>query len=383
MFISGFGIKSFCQTNLIVLQGINLPKDSIVSNKLISGLSNFLNRIEIDNPINSYIDTQDKVQTLDLIDEIKGIQKSAAYKSDHFYKPYLTNVVQEDDSTFFIQLSFIGTVDSILMPRANFELIGKVSHSKDFIFCSPISTNTKYWKTKKIGKINFHYKDELNIPIAADFSKYVSSFDNKLGNRNRSIEYYCCNDATEALQILGVTYKYDYNGRNDISLSSSYEKTSVVVTNDGGNNFNSFDPHDLWHDRLHGAISVSLINKPIDEGCAYLYGGSWGLTWKEIYKMFVERVCKSRQTDWLDMYEKFYNFGDSKEKHLIAGYVINALIVQKLEREKGFDAVIEFLKCGKYEKSNESYFATLNKLTGINKTNFNAEVWELIDQENK
>jgi hypothetical protein len=379
--ILGFSIKSFCQTNLVVMQGINLPKDSTISNKLISGFSNFLNMIEIDNSNNPYISTQDKVQTLDLIDEINGIQKSEKNKNNHFYKPYLTNVVQKNDSTFFIQLSFIGTADSISIPRANFEFIGKVSHSKEFSFSSPISSNTEYWKVKKIGKINFHFKNELNIPIATDFSKYVSLFDTKLGSNNKLMEYYCCNDATEALQILGITYKFDYNGRNDISLSHSYENTSVIVTNDGGDNFNSFDPHDLWHDRLHNVISVSLINKPIDEGCAYLYGGSWGLSWKEIYKMFTERVSKNRQTNWLDMY--LYNFGDSQEKHLIVGYVINALIVQKLEKEKGFDAVVEFLKCGKYEKSNENYFATLNKLIGINKANFNTEVWKLIDQENK
>ena len=46
----------------------------------------------------------------------------------------------------------------------------------------------------------------------------------------------------------------------------------------------------------------------------------------------------------------------------------NALIVQKLERTKGFAAVLELLTCGKYEKGGENYFKVLEKLTGINKS---------------
>ena len=62
-------------------------------------------------------------------------------------------------------------------------------------------------------------------------------------------------------------------------------------------------------------------------------------------------------------------------------YVLNALIVQKIEKEKGFEGVWEFLNCGPYEKTNENYFKTLEKLTGITKNSFNDKVWELINKE--
>ena len=57
------------------------------------------------------------------------------------------------------------------------------------------------------------------------------------------------------------------------------------------------------------------------------------------------------------------------------------MIVKKIEKEKGFNAVVEFLKCGKYEKTNENYFNILEKLTGINRMNFNVEIWKLIEKE--
>jgi hypothetical protein len=94
-------------------------------------------------------------------------------------------------------------------------------------------------------------------------------------------------------------------------------------------------------------------------------------------------VSSNPKSDWLSLYEQFYNFGESKEKSLIVGYVINALIVEKIEKEKGFSAVIEFLSSGKHEKTNEKYFATLEKLTGMNKSNFNESVWKLINESAK
>jgi hypothetical protein len=127
-----------------------------------------------------------------------------------------------------------------------------------------------------------------------------------------------------------------------------------------------------------------MINKPVDEGCAYLYGGSWGISWSQILKTFKEKVSSNPNTDWLVLFDgKQLNFGDSKEKHLMADYVVNALIVEKLEKEKGFPAVKELLSCGKYEKGNENYFKALEKLTGINKSNFNESVWALIKKSGK
>jgi len=371
--------KAHCQPNLIVSSGVGV-KDSTTNSKLITTLAAFLDNIDRDNPNDALIAPKDKVQTQDLMDEIRGIQKSRKYKNDHFYKPYLTNIVQRTDTTFLIQFSYIGVADSSAILRASFNFIGYLSHTDGCSFGSPITSNTQYWKTKKMGMINFHYRDALDITGANKFSSYISLYNQKLGNHPQ-IEYYICNDATDALQLLGVTYKSDYNGRTMLTLSSSYMNISVMVASNEKGHI-AFDPHDLWHACLHKVIPVDTINRPVDEGCAYLYGGSWGISWKDIYKTFRQKLCTNRDADWLDLYERSYNFSDDKEKDLVVGYVINALIVQKLEKEKGFTAVESLLACGKYQKGDKNYFAALNKVAGISKQNFNTEVWKLIDQEN-
>jgi hypothetical protein len=59
-------------------------------------------------------------------------------------------------------------------------------------------------------------------------------------------------------------------------------------------------------------------------------------------------------------------------------YFLNALIAQKIEKEKGFASVMELLGCGKREKGDENYFKALEKTAGVTKANFNNAMQDLI-----
>lgn len=141
--------------------------------------------------------------------------------------------------------------------------------------------------------------------------------------------------------------------------------------------FATFDPHDLFHSRLRNVLSSEIINRQVDEGCAYLYGGSWGIRWNDILKEFIEYSEKNPNTDWLTCYVDGKNYVEGN-KPLTIAFAINALIVQKIEKEKGFPTVLELIKCGKKEKGDENYFKALDKINGINKANFNESVNNLI-----
>jgi hypothetical protein len=380
-----FGIPTLCfsqKNQIIIQQNIILLKDTITSNNLINSLNGFLNLKEKPNKENTFVLNEDLLETSVLLDEMKGIEKSVKFKDDNFYKGYLINVAPINKTDYLIQFSYVGVNGIIPILMANFEVIGKLKENK-FYFSSPLKRNTSFWQSKKIANCTFHFKDKLNIKKATEYVKKVAFFDTKLNTKNSTIEWYGCNDLPELLQKIGVLYKIDYNGRHSSTFNANENNVILLVSGYENADFNDFDPHDLWHDRLHNVISTSIINKPVDEGCAYLYGGSWGISWNQILKIFKEKVSSNPKSDWLSLYEQFYNFGESKEKSLIVGYVINALIVEKIEKENGFSAVIEFLSSGKYEKTNEKYFTTLEKLTGINKSNYNENVWKLINESAK
>jgi hypothetical protein len=374
---------SFGQTNpLIVSANISMPKDTLVANHLLKSLNGFLAQKENPNKENVFVLKEDLLETSILLDEMKGIEKSAKFKDDHFCKGYLTNVVQIDKSNFIIQLSYIGINENSPILVASFEILAKYKDDK-FYFLSPLQRNTFSWQTKKIGNSTFHFKKELNTKVATEYVKDVTAFDKKLNAPQNNIVWYGCNDMPEVMQNIGVLYKLEYNGRSVSTINANENNTTLLVNGTYNTSFNSFDPHDLWHERTRNTIPKNVINKPVDEGCAYLYGGSWGISWEQILKTFKEKVVSNSNSDWLSLYDGFYNFGESKEKHLIVSYLIDALIVEKIEKEKGFPAVIELLSCGKYEKGNENYFKVLEKLTGINKANFNEQVWKLIKKSGK
>lgn len=369
---------TFGQTKpLIIPSYINLPKDTLAANNLIKSLNGFLSLKEMPNKVNPFVLKEDLLETSILLDEMKGIEKSEKYKDDNFYKGYLTNVVQIDNINFLIQFSYIGINENVPILLASFEVLAKQKENQ-FYFYSPLKRNTMSWQTKKIGNCTFHFKNTLNSKKASEYVKAVAAFDDKLKATSGQIEWYGCEDLPEILQTIGVKFKLDYNGLVSSTFNANENNTILLVSGASNTTFDSFDPHDLWHDRLRNVLSPSITNKPVDEGCAYLYGGSWGISWEQILKIFKDKVSSDPASDWLTLYEQFYNFGESKQNHLVVSYVINALIIEKIEKEKGFAAVLELLSCGKYEKGNENYFKILEKLTGINKSNFNHNVWILI-----
>jgi hypothetical protein len=366
------------QTNLLrVNPHIALPQDSIESKLLISTLNEFLLSAQKPNEENKWILETEKVETFILLDEIKGIEKSGRFKDDYFYKPYLTNVVPINGNQYIIQVSFIGTNENIALLRTSFEFI---AYKKDnsFLFSSPLLRNTKNWKVEKAGNNIFHYKTAINKAKIQELNKLASQFDKKLNAVNKVTEYYLCENIIELQKLIGVDYKSDYNGRSESVWSSSLGDKKVIVMGNNNVNFNVFDPHDLWHDRLSLVVPRSQVNKPVDEGCAYLYGGSWGLSWKDIFKEFQAQVANNKNTNWVEIKENPIYF-KTKEFSNSADYIVNALFVQKIEKEKGFPGVWEFLNCGKYETGNENYYKTLEKLTGITKANYNDTVWGLIN----
>ncbi|HEY6901068.1 MAG TPA: hypothetical protein VI233_10510, partial [Puia sp.] len=248
-----------------------------------------------------------------------------------------------------------------------------------FYFSTPLAANTAGWKKKTIGNCVFHYKTEMSEKRAREYQQKVAFYDGKLTRRPQAIDFYCCDNLAEATRNVGIEYKADYNGWAYEELSGFGADHTVVlcgfVAKDG---FNDWDTHDTWHGRLHNFVSVETINRPVDEACAYLYGGSWRIyQWGDVLRLFKEYAAAHPDADWLSLYKDGTNF-IPPPKILKISYAINALIVRQLEKEKGFGAVLELLTCGKKEAGDANYFAAVERLTGVGMAGYNAYVWRLL-----
>jgi hypothetical protein len=372
-----FAPVSFAQSVIVTNLAVS-TQDTTARKQLISSLEGFLK--EKDGPAkeNHYILKESLPETSVLLDEMKDIEQSAKFNDKNFYKCHLTNIVKQDDGTYLVQFSYLGVGDGTPFLRASYRMLAKNVNGQ-FYFYSPLRENTRYWKSKKVMNVVFHYKDTLIRKDAEVFWRTATNFDKRLGIPYSPFEFYYCDNFQEAQQILGLDYRSDYNGVSGDIMSGRENNISVMVS--GYNSYgHRFDAHDLWHDRLRVVMNGDTINRPVDEGCAYLYGGSWGVSWRELLAKFKQYAADHPDADWLSLYTGTKNFVDG-DKSMKVPYVLNALIVQKIEREKGFPPVMQLLGCGKRQAGDDNYFAALEKVTGITKANFNEQMWALIKYE--
>jgi|GEM_PF-303783 len=365
---------------LAIPDNIRLPRDTATRRLLLADLNTLLAHTSATDSTNPMVMPSDALEMSALLDEVKGIRASNKYKDDNFYKAYLTNATMLDDSSYLIQVSYTGVNDGTPLCRASFTFYAKKSDAH-FYFFSPLRLNTQLWKSRKINNTTVYYKKEINTKKARAYFDMIARYDKRLGVAEPQTDFYCADNFHEAMQLAGIDYKSDYNGYTHNTLGAKNKEHQLSVNGTLTSAFTRFDPHDLWHERLHNVLSTKVINRPVDEGTAYLYGGSWGLSWEEILSRFKLYASANPDADWLALYNESRNFDEKGKYPLNTDFVINALIIKKTEREKGFAAVMQLLSCGKKEPGNENYFSALETITGISKADFNKHVWDLIASE--
>lgn len=364
-------------SEVLITNSIRLPNDSIKVNKLITSLESFLDQKDEANTNNSFVNKDYLLETSLLLDELKGIDKSTNFNDDNFYKCYLSSVSKTTENQYTVQFSYIGVNGTIPVLRGVFTVIA-TSIGDEFLFHSPLSLNTSSWTRKNIGKSIVYYKPEFDISIADSYLNYASKFDNIIGINDKPTVLYCANNFNEVMKLIGVDYKLDFSGINFNSSSGVERDTTIIVNGVLASNAIQFDPHDLWHSRLRAVLAPKDTYKPVDEGCAFLFGGSWGYSWEDIKNRFHSFVKTQKDRNWLNSYVEHLDIGDEKGKALRVDYIINALIIKELYKDGDFSKVKQLLSIGRDQPNLDVYFDTLDKVIGINENNFNVEIDRLI-----
>ncbi len=369
------------QTNhLKINDDIVMPDDSLESKALILSVDAFLSAAQ-NNSQNKWILPTERVETQILIDEIMGIQKSEKFKDDSFFKAYLTNIIPLEEDKYAVKVSYIGINENTAILRASFELIAHKANNS-FLISSPLLRNTQNWSSKKSGNDTYYYPYTIDGEKLQQITDQIVFYDKKLKNYEKEsyTEHYLCKKETNPLKLFGVEYKSDYNGNvlNTSWVSEEGKKTVEVSTE---SRLYGVSMHDLWHNRLRKVIARKKVHRRVDCYIATLYGGMWGKSWEELFPVFKEKFVVGKQVDWLE-HKKNKSHIVANEHNVYTDDFIGALIVKKIEKEKGFDGVWELLLT-KRTKDEDEYFAKIESLTGISKKNYNKEVSKLIKAEIK
>lgn len=375
-------IISFEVGCLTINNDILMPEDSLETKSLLASISGFLSAAQ-ENSENSWVKPSEYVETKFLIDEIYEIQKNEAFENDSFYKPYVTNIIPIEENEYVVMISYIGVHNDSPILRASFELLACLQGEK-YLISSPLKRYTQDWKTKTIHNHHFHYPNSLDDKKAQNFADRVIFYDEQLDNNTGMYHYYLIQDGLNTSKLIGVEYKVDYNGwKNSLRWESDHENTSVWVANEG--RVFGYDTHDLWHNRLRRVIPRNEIHRRVDCHIATLYGGIWGFSWDELFPIFYEKFTIDSNVDWLDHKAKKSHFltnGIRGERKNYTDDFVGALLINKIEKEIGFDKVWELLKT-KRTKDDKEYYEVLEKLVGISKKNYNREIMKLIREEAK
>ncbi len=357
---------------LNILQGVQLPKDSLTRVHLISNLDRFLQDTIV---YNQWVNPQAKEETAMLLIELKALKNT---EKDNI-QPYLTNILRIGKTEYMVQVSFMSVVEGEPDLQAVFNFM-VTPHNNGFLFASPLLYNTASWYSTREGYLTSFYQDDANAAYVNKSLEYTKQFDNMLGASRPTANYYCksCNTMSDLLNLIGMPYNKTYNGKNWIMINFESDNQRFNFYTKRFFDGKEVDPHDEFHSRAYTVVPKDKRNRFMICGCAYIYGGSWLISWEDIQKRFKANVDYKAKQDWLKLYFERYNFGVSKARHLLVTQFVNALIIQQVEKEQGFSAVKKLLASGNMYKKRKEFFQVLEAVTGINENNFNTKVDKLI-----
>ena len=353
-----FSNFSFGQISpIIITPQIKLPNDSLTKQKLLKSLNIFL-QDKNNNLINSVvIDSIHYKKFKDYFDMFKNIEKSKKYNDDNFFKCYLKNVVLQPDKSYKIDLSYYGiTKESEVINRLNIS-INAIEDKDKYVFYCPFERNTQHWKYSKIGNIDFYYQDKLNKVVAMDFDNYNTTLAKKLKIRPLSFKFYNCKDVQEVYKIFGIDYDISQNGN---VRSGSFDVDNGLFV--AGTNSEQYK-HDLTHTYFSLKFPDSLRNWTAEEGYNIYNNDYWGETSTQIFSYLKAYISINKDTS---LYKAFISNYDLK-KPISIKYPLSALLLRKVEREFGFEKVLEIISCG---ETDDKFLAKLGQLIGLTEDNF-------------
>lgn len=343
--------------NLIITPQIKLPNDSLVKQKLLNSLQQFLVDKNNDLSKSKVIETTHFKKYIDFFDAMKDIEISKKYNDTSFFKCYLKNVILQPNKNFKIELSYYGiTKDNEVINRLNISLIAKLNN-EIFQFYCPFEENVKSWKSQKVGNIEFFYKDSFNKSIATNFDNYNTILSKKLKVNTLQFKYYKCQDIQEVYSLMGIDYDLSRNGE---VRSGLFDLTNKIFL--AGTNSDQYK-HDLTHTYFGLKFTDSLRNWTAEEGYNVYSTDFWGETTAQNFQYLKEYISSNPNITLISAFEQNLYL----KYPIPIKYPLSALLMRKVEKEYGFDKVLELISCG---ESDENYFKKLKEITGITKEMF-------------
>ncbi|WP_294083858.1 hypothetical protein [Proteiniphilum sp. UBA5384] len=359
-----------CQSQFKLCKEFYSALPDSLTNKIINSLDKLLISIDNSQLDTTLVDTKDKELNRNFFSHLKGVDEKDTIP--HYFQAQLINLYPVEDNQYLLTMSYqkeeeIGRIFTFLVNN----------QKTNITFANPLKYNTKFWKTTTIGTATYYYPDTIDTKRAELFNQKNISMARNLNLPVRNWDIYMCRNFQEALQLQGCMY--------DFSRIGVYNSGYIM---DPKTLFTCMNDEDFSHDVLH--IYASQIrerpqrNANGECGLAYYWGNAYhaGTVGKspeldELVTALQYYLKSHEEVSLLELFEKSPNilaeYGYPWPIHL--NRIISGIICREVEKQKGTEGINELLKCG---RGNDNLFKTTEKLIGINRDNFNEEVYKLI-----
>lgn len=358
------------QTQFKVAENLYSSLPDSLTNQIIHSLDLLLMSIDNEALDTTLIDMDDADLNRLFFTYLKGIEEKDTIPK--YFQAQLINLYPVGNKQYMLTVSYtnndeIGRIHNFLAKENNGHII----------FSNPLRYNTRYWKTATIGTATYFFPDTIDMERAELFNQKNILIAEKLNLPVRDWDVYMCENFQDALQIQGCSYESTSNG---VFNSGWIMDPKILLT--------CMNDEDFSHDVLH--IYASQIRERKDRnangecGLAYYWGNAYhsGVTGKapdlkELIPVLQQYLQSNKDAKLLELFEKSPNvlaeYGYPWPIHV--NRIIAGVVCREIEKQKGTEGLINLLKCG---RGNDNLFKVTESLIGINRENFDKEVYKLI-----
>ena len=172
---------------------------------------------------------------------------------------------------------------------------------------------------------------------------------------------------------------YEYDSESAGIINESYGVEGNII-------FSVMHNEDFSHDTFHyyaSKIRTGARNSAAEEGIAYSWGNAYYadehgeiITQKKMVKLLKAYLQLHPQASLLELFNKNPPIFDLQFK---VKSIISSLICDEVERRKGIAGIKALINCG---RGDDNYFTIVNEAVGINTTNFDTGVMDLLTKYN-
>jgi hypothetical protein len=336
---------------IIVNESVRLFPEEEMRQKLVNRLTEYLTKFP-----DEIISFSDK----ELLENVNEVIKMPEYDTSSF-KWQLLNCVPFDNNVYQIKLSLIGQLKngSAFCPLSIASIAEQ--QSGDFKIKSPFYFNTEHWNSTEVSQITFFHQYSFNRKEATKFVEHSEFLADKLGVEPITLDYYKCKNIQEVYKLIGIEYSVRINGVSRGSLTN--HDFNIFLS---GTNKDEYS-HDLTHFYFEKATPGSIRNWTAEEGYNITVTDYWGESLDTILTYLTDYMSGNPDRTFLEI----FNSNELVKAPIRARMPIAAVLIRKIEREQGFDKILEIIKSG---SEKEDFLVALNLVAGINESNFDKTV---------